>query len=72
MVCKQGLYDSDESLYQKKHKGSLHVNMKKNISICKLFPPIIKEQFIPGCKEYIPLFHDGIREAASVEYNIDI
>lgn len=27
-----------------------------------LFPPIVANQFIPGCPEYIPILHDSIKD----------
>lgn len=33
-----------------------------------LFPPITANQFLVGSKEYIPLFHDGVKDQAMKEY----
>ncbi|KAK5959113.1 uncharacterized protein PWA37_003797 [Arxiozyma heterogenica] len=35
-------------------------HMHKIVS-CTLFPPINKEQFIPGTKQFIPVVHDNIK-----------
>ncbi|AGO12519.1 AaceriAER178WAp [[Ashbya] aceris (nom. inval.)] len=34
-----------------------------------LFPPIVREQFIQGKDMCLPIYHDGIKEQAALEYD---
>ena len=55
-----GNYDITTDHYFTNNNKSENRHMHKNRS-CSLFPPINKEQFIPGTDQFIPFMHDHIK-----------
>lgn len=60
VYCDCTLPEDTEKINSRQNDAKRHI----------LFPAIIQEQFIPGSKKYIPLFHDGIKKGATEEYSI--
>ncbi|WBF10948.1 hypothetical protein N7582_000169 [Saccharomyces uvarum] len=52
-----GVHD-DESLSPDSIVNEIHYKKYRHI----LFPPIVTNQFTPGCPQYIPILHDSIRQ----------